>query len=186
MEGPRPPIVPAPVERLPGARRAAVLMAALGPERAANVMQRMDEEAIESLSMEMARLSSVGAETTESVFGELAAEAGEGQGTVSGGLDFARGVIERALDPERATDLLGRLESASETRPFEFLRRVPPERIAASQRFAIAANGTKHAFRPPGGADRRAEVHHRLGEIARPVPRHHLFDMQPDFALGFR
>jgi flagellar motor switch protein FliG len=120
-----------PGERLPGARRAAVLMAALGPERAANVMQRMDEEAIESLSMEMARLSSVGAETTESIFGELAAEAGEGEGGVSGGLDFARGVIERALDPERATDLLGRLESASETRPFEFLRRVPPERIAA-------------------------------------------------------
>ncbi|MGA9874274.1 MAG: flagellar motor switch protein FliG, partial [Solirubrobacteraceae bacterium] len=43
---------------------------------------------------------------------------------------FARGVIERALGPERAADVLGRLASASETRPFEFLRRVPPERIA--------------------------------------------------------
>ncbi len=39
-----------PAERLPGARKAAVLMAALGSERAANVMQRMDEEEIESLS----------------------------------------------------------------------------------------------------------------------------------------
>ncbi|MFZ1924903.1 MAG: hypothetical protein WAU42_02050, partial [Solirubrobacteraceae bacterium] len=77
---PSAPLPDSPIERLPGARRAAVLMAALGPERAANVMQRMDEEAIESLSMEMARLSSVGAETTESVFGELAAETGEGQG----------------------------------------------------------------------------------------------------------
>ncbi len=45
-------------------------------------------------------------------------------------MDFARGVIERALGPERAAELLGRLASASETRPFEFLRRVPPERIA--------------------------------------------------------
>ncbi len=51
--------------------------------------------------------------------------------SVSGGVDFAREVIERALGPERAADLLGRLTSASETRPFEFLRRVPPERIAA-------------------------------------------------------
>ncbi len=64
----------------PGAQRAAVLMAALGAERAANVMQRMDEDEIESLSMEMARLSSVGAETTESVFSELAAEAGARRG----------------------------------------------------------------------------------------------------------
>jgi flagellar motor switch protein FliG len=122
---------PAPVERLPGTRRAAVLMAALGSERAASVMQRMDEEEIESLSMEMARLSSVGAETTESIFSEVAAVAGDSATSVSGGLDFARGVIERALGPERAGELLGRLTSANETRPFEFLRRVPPERIAA-------------------------------------------------------
>ena len=120
----------APVERLPGARRAAVLMTALGAERAASVMQRMEEDEIESLSMEMARLSSVGAETTETVFGELAAEAGAGSSGVTGGMDFARGVIERALEPEQAAELLGRLASASETRPFEFLRRVPPERIA--------------------------------------------------------
>jgi flagellar motor switch protein FliG len=116
-------------ERLPGAHKAAVLMAALGSERAANVMQRMDEEEIESLSLEMARLSSVGAETTETVFSELAAHADDGASGVSGGMDFARGVIERALEPERAADLLSRLASASETRPFEFLRRVPPERI---------------------------------------------------------
>jgi flagellar motor switch protein FliG len=125
------PAPPAPAERLPGARRAAVLMTALGAERAASVMQRMDDDEIESLSMEMARLSSVGAETTESVFSELAAEAGSGAASgVTGGLDFARGVIERALGPEQAAELLGRLASASETRPFEFLRRVPPERIA--------------------------------------------------------
>jgi flagellar motor switch protein FliG len=126
-----PALPPAEIERLPGARKAAVLMAALGSERAANVMQRMEEEEIESLSMEMARLSSVGAETTDSIFSELATLAGAGTSNVSGGLDFARAVIERALGPERAGELLGRLESASETRPFEFLRRVPPERIAA-------------------------------------------------------
>lgn len=120
----------APPERLSGARRAAVLMAALGSERAANVMQRMDEGEIESLSLEMARLNSVGAETTESVFSELAALTRDGPSSVSGGMEFARGVIERALGPEQAAELLARLASASETRPFEFLRRIPPERIA--------------------------------------------------------
>ena len=106
-------------------------MAALGSERAANVLQRLGEDEIESLSMEMARLSSVGAETTDSIFSELAAVAGGGAGGASGGMDFARGVIERALGPERAAELLGRLSARAETRPFEFLRRVPPERIAA-------------------------------------------------------
>ncbi len=118
-------------ERLPGTRKAAVLMAALGSERAANVMQKLGEEEIESLSMEMARLNSVAAETTESIFQELTEVAGSAASSVSGGLDFARDVIERALGPERAADLLGRLSSGGESRPFEFLRRITPERIAA-------------------------------------------------------
>ncbi|MHB8240719.1 MAG: flagellar motor switch protein FliG [Solirubrobacteraceae bacterium] len=123
--------LPAAPVRLAGARKAAVLMAALGSERAANVLQRLGEEEVESLSMEMARLSSVGAETTDSILGELAALAGSGGSGVEGGVDFAREVIERALGPERAAELLGRLSSGAESRPFEFLRRIPPERIVA-------------------------------------------------------
>jgi flagellar motor switch protein FliG len=104
-------------------------MAALGSERAANVLQRLGEDEIENLSMEMAGLSAVGPETTDSIFSELAALAGrEG---ASGGMDFARGVVERALGPERAGELLGRMAARSETPPFEFLQRVPAERTAA-------------------------------------------------------
>jgi flagellar motor switch protein FliG len=128
---PPPPtdLLPGP-PRVTGARKAAVLMAALGSERAANVLQKLREDEIESLSMEMAMLSSVGAETTDSILGELARTTGAGAGA-SGGLEFAREVIERALGPERAAELLGRIAPGAEVRPFEFLRRVPPERISA-------------------------------------------------------
>ncbi|MGD0455887.1 MAG: flagellar motor switch protein FliG, partial [Solirubrobacteraceae bacterium] len=94
-------LLPATIADLPGTRKAAVLMAALGSERAANVLQRLGEEEIENLSLEMAGLSSVGAETTDSIFNELATLAKRELG-VAGGMDFARGVIERALGPERA------------------------------------------------------------------------------------
>jgi flagellar motor switch protein FliG len=116
------------VSQVSGARKAAVLMAGLGSERAANVLQRLREEEIESLSGEMARLRPVGAETTDSVFSEMAA-AGASAGA-EGGLEFVREVIERALGPERAAELLGKIAGPPETRPFEFLRRVPVERIA--------------------------------------------------------
>jgi flagellar motor switch protein FliG len=117
------------LQQVSGARKAAVLMAGLGSERAANVLQRLREEEIESLSGEMARLRPVGAETTDSVFSEMAA-AGASASGAEGGLDFAREVIERALGPERAAELLGKIAGPPETRPFEFLRRVPVERIA--------------------------------------------------------
>jgi flagellar motor switch protein FliG len=128
--GERLPAAPTAGARLPGARKAAVLMAALGSERAANVLQRLGEQEIESLSLEIARLSPVGAETADSVFNELAIGAGRAGGSVTGGVDFVRDLVERALGPERAAEVLGRL-SSTEARPFEFLRRVAPERIAA-------------------------------------------------------
>jgi len=129
--GAGPTAAPIVAEALPGRRKAAVLMAAIGAERAANVLSRLGEEEIESLSLEMARLSGVGAETTESVFSELAASAGGGLQDVSGGVEFAREVIERALGPERALELLGRLTGGVEVHPFEFLRRLPAARVAA-------------------------------------------------------
>src|SRR5271165_2612792 len=113
-----------------GARKAAVLMAALGPERAAGVIQHLREDEVERLSIEMAKLSAVGAETTESILGEVAAAGLELGASANGGVDFARDVIERALGPERAAQLLGRLSAGEEARPFAFLRNAPPERVA--------------------------------------------------------
>jgi flagellar motor switch protein FliG len=115
------------IREVSGARKAAVLMAGLGSERAANVLQRLREEEIENLSTELARLRSVRAETTDFVFSEMAAA---GAAPAEGGIDFAREVIERALGPERAAELLGKIAGPAEARPFEFLRRVPVERIA--------------------------------------------------------
>jgi flagellar motor switch protein FliG len=121
--------LPVPADDLSGGRKAAVLLAALGAGRAAKVMQQLGPDEIESLSLEMATLDPVGAEATESVFVELAALADASRGT-AGGIAFAREVIVKALGPERAAELLGRLSSRTESRPFEFLGRHPPERTA--------------------------------------------------------
>jgi flagellar motor switch protein FliG len=124
-----PDLLPAAPAHLSGARKAAVLLAELGSERAANLLQLLGEEEIERLSREMTRLSAADAQATTSIFTELTAGArGGGVGAI-GGLEFAQEVIERALGPERAADILSRL-SSGQSRPFEFLRRIPPERIA--------------------------------------------------------
>jgi flagellar motor switch protein FliG len=114
---------------LTGARKAAVLLAALGPARAANVMQQLAPDEIESLSLEMTKLDPVGPETTNSILGELAKIANAGAGA-AGGIAFVREMIIKALGPERAAEVLGRLSSRTESRPFEFLSRAPPERAA--------------------------------------------------------
>jgi flagellar motor switch protein FliG len=94
------------------------------------VIQHLGEDEVEALSLEMTKLDAVGERTAESIMVELATLT-EKQIAVSGGMELTREVLEKALGPERAAELLGRLSSVTEMRPFEFLRRTPPDQIAA-------------------------------------------------------
>jgi flagellar motor switch protein FliG len=106
-----------------------VLLVSLGPDRAAEVFKHLRDDEIESLSLEMAKLQRVDPLTTATVLEELAATVEAFESLMSGGVDYAREVLERALGPERALEIIGRLSSVIEMRPFEFLRKTPPEQM---------------------------------------------------------
>ena len=112
-----------------GRQKAAVLLVSLGPERAAEVFQRLRDEEIEALSLEMAKLQWLDPAIADSVLAELAATVEAHDSLNAGGVEYARDVLERALGTERAAEIIGRLSSVIEKRPFEFLRRTPPEQI---------------------------------------------------------
>jgi len=112
-----------------GRKKAAVLLISLGRDRAADVFKHLREDEIETLSLEMAKLQRVPPATTESVLEELIATVKAYDSLAAGGVDYAREVLERALGSARAAEIIGRLSSVIEMRPFEFLRRTPPEQI---------------------------------------------------------
>jgi flagellar motor switch protein FliG len=112
-----------------GRQKAAVLLVSLGPEKAAEVFRHLHNDEIESLSLEMAKIGHLDAETSNTVIEELAATVTASDSLAQGGVDYAREVLERAIGPERAAEIIGRLNSVIEMRPFEFLRKTPPEQI---------------------------------------------------------
>jgi flagellar motor switch protein FliG len=114
---------------LKGRKKAAVLLVSLGSERAARVFKHLRDEEIEALSLEMAKLHRVDPLTTGAVLEEFAATIEAYDSLMAGGVDYAREVLERALGPERALEIIGRLSSVIEMRPFEFLRRTPAEQL---------------------------------------------------------
>lgn len=122
---------PKPVLKLGGRRKAAILLVSLGASRAAEVFKHLRDDEIESLSLEMAKLGQVRPEHVDGVFDEAAAMTMALQSYAEGGVDFAREVLERSLGAERAEEIIGRLASVIEKRPFEFLRRTPPEQVVA-------------------------------------------------------
>src|SRR5271168_3498480 len=113
--------------RVGGRQKAAVLLVSLGSDKAAEVFKHLRDDEIESLSLDMAKLDNVDAGISTFVFEELAATVQGEEASLTGGVDYAREVLERALGPDRALEIVGRLSSVIERRPFEFMRRTPPE-----------------------------------------------------------
>ena len=114
-----------------GRQKAAALLVSLGPERAAGLLNLLPEHEIESLSLEMAKMRQVDQAIGEEVMQEALDTAVAAGYIGQGGFDFAREVLEKSIGAERSSEILKRLLAVIEKRPFEFLRRSPPEQILA-------------------------------------------------------
>jgi flagellar motor switch protein FliG len=114
-----------------GARKAAVMLVSLGREHAAEILQHMREEEIEALSLEMAELRHVQPAAATAVLEEFAATVQARESLLVGGLEYANEVLEHALGSDRAREIIGRMSSVIEKRPFEFLSRTPASRIVS-------------------------------------------------------
>jgi len=119
---------------LSGIEKAVVLLVSLGPEHSAEVFRHLNDSEIESLSLRMAEARRVPGHQRTRVFEEMVENSMAADYYVEGGVSFAREVLEAAVGPERAAEIIGRLSALLEMRPFEFLRRIPPEQIYASLR----------------------------------------------------
>jgi flagellar motor switch protein FliG len=120
---------PAGNSKLSGLQKAATLIVAVGEERAGELFKHLGEAEMEQLSLEIAKSRKVPNDTCREVISE-AVETVLAEGYVAeGGVDYARGVLERSIGADRAAEIIGRLAATIERRPFEFLRRTPPEQI---------------------------------------------------------
>jgi flagellar motor switch protein FliG len=118
-------------DRLTGLRKSAVLLVTLGPDLAAEIMKHLPDQEIEQLTLEMARMRQVPPAVTQAVYREAEETLVAGDAFSEGGFGFAQEVLEKSVGRERAAEIMGRLSAIIEMRPFEFLRRTPPDRIAA-------------------------------------------------------
>jgi flagellar motor switch protein FliG len=119
---------------LGGIDKAVTLLISLGPDRAAEVFRHLGDIEIEALSLKMAEARRVPTEAINEIFTEVVENAWATGYFAEGGVGFAREVLENAVGPERANEIIGRLSALIEDRPFEFLRRTPPEQIYTALR----------------------------------------------------
>ncbi|HEX4691517.1 MAG TPA: flagellar motor switch protein FliG [Solirubrobacteraceae bacterium] len=114
---------------LTGLQKAAVLLVAIGEERAGEIFRQLGDTEVEALSLEIAKARKVPTETCREIINEAVETVLAEDYIAEGGVDYARNVLERSLGSVRAEEIIGRLAATIERRPFEFLRRTPAEQI---------------------------------------------------------
>jgi flagellar motor switch protein FliG len=114
---------------LKGIEKAAILLVAIGEQRASEIFRHLGDSEVEALSLEIAKSRKVPTHVSRDVIGEAVETVLAEEYIAEGGVDYARSILERSLGSARAEELIGRLSATIERRPFEFLRRTPPEQI---------------------------------------------------------
>lgn len=96
--------------QIPGSRKAALLLVALGQERAARILQSLSEEEVEKVMAEVANLGPVEEPVVNQVMKEFVAEARQKVRWTQGGIDVAKELLAQALgSTTRAEAMLARI-----------------------------------------------------------------------------
>lgn len=112
-----------------GKQKAAIFLVTLGSEIAAEIFKHLRDDDIEVLTWEIARLETIESEERDMVLQEFH-ELMMAQDFIStGGIDYARELLEKSLGSQKSVEIITRLTSSLKTRPFEFIRRTDPTNL---------------------------------------------------------
>jgi flagellar motor switch protein FliG len=114
---------------LNGKQKAAIFLVTLGSEVSAEVFKHLREEEIEALTFEIARVDVVEPEDRDKVLMEFQELMMAKDFITSGGIDYAKDLLEKSVGAQRATEIINKLTSSLQVRPFEAVRKTDPDHL---------------------------------------------------------
>lgn len=109
--------------------KAAALVVAVGSKAASGMLEYLNDDEVERLATEVAKIGRLHPETVDAVFTEVYEEATAQQLLAAGGIDYAR---EMLVDwrGDRGHEIVERLITDLEATPFGFIRKANPEKLS--------------------------------------------------------
>lgn len=172
--------------RLTGLRKAAVLLLQLDKEDSASILKSLEDSEVEALTSEIARIKGADLPTQDVVLQEFQDMVLAEEYYVQGGLALAEEMLVATLGPNRAHDILARLQASMSQTPFDFLRRVEPKLLVTflenehpqTIALVLAHMTAEQAAAVLSGlpGETQAEIAHRLAVMDRTAPEivHHV------------
>jgi len=117
------------LENLTGRQKAAALIIAIGPEAASQIFKNMKDKDIERLAVEVANMKDVPSAIMEAIVEEFYQMIMAQEYISQGGLEYAKNVLEKALGPRKAHEIVSKVESAIHVSGFKLLKDVDPNQL---------------------------------------------------------
>ena len=121
--------IPDAIEKVSNRTKAAILLVALGSESSSKIFRELSSEEVEVITREISSLGSVPSEIMQKVVAEFYQMVKAQQYIAMGGLDYAHEVLEQALGPEAALDIVQRVRRSMQVTGFNVLREVDPNQL---------------------------------------------------------
>jgi flagellar motor switch protein FliG len=119
------------IERLTGARKAAMLMVLIGDDASSEVFKHMNEDEVTSISKEISSIRNVPPETADELLEDFHNMSLAREYIAVGGFDYAKKVLIKSMGPESARKILDRLVKSLESTPsFSNLEKANPQQLS--------------------------------------------------------
>jgi len=157
-----------------------MLMIAVGDDISAKIISNLSDAEIEDLTMEITKLRKIDQEDLDAVIHEYHSVYQFQSNLSSGGIDYARSILEKTLGPDKAESIINRLSSFLQVTPFDFVRKTDPAQLTNfiqnehPQTIALILSylDSKAAATVMGGLDplKQADVARRIAMMDRISP----------------
>ncbi len=115
--------------RLTGIKKIAIIMISLGPDVSSKILKNFRDTDIERITTEIANTTVVDVDLRKKVFDEFLLIHEAQTYLTSGGIKYAREVLEKTLGPQKTAEIIKRLTEASKIKPFNLLRKAEPKQL---------------------------------------------------------
>ncbi|EQA37921.1 flagellar motor switch protein FliG [Leptospira inadai serovar Lyme str. 10] len=118
------------ISRSQKVRKAALLLLSLDKEAAAKALSQLEENLIEEIVQEMAKIRTVSKTEKEEALLDFQDSIKELSGESRGGIDTARELLYKSIGKEKSESILGKLDRKDTEEDFSFLNDAEPQTLA--------------------------------------------------------
>ncbi len=114
-----------------GTEKAAALLVSLGADVAAEVMKHLDDESVQRLGLEIARIGTISVTEKENLIGEFLLDLRKTKRSAFGGENVAREMLAGAFGDEKAAEILKKLTRQNLEKGFDFIKDIDTEALVS-------------------------------------------------------